>query len=48
MKHIDKNFHTEEHKNITRAKFAQSFNPDVAKKMRAILNELKSKGACRG
>nr|WP_276642947.1 hypothetical protein [Siccibacter turicensis] len=37
-----------EHKSITRTRFARSVNPAVAEKMRAILERLKRKEADRG
>ncbi|MBJ8805527.1 MULTISPECIES: hypothetical protein [Citrobacter] len=40
--------HTDEHKNITRARFIRTVNPAVAEKMRAILEELKRKENERG
>ncbi len=41
-------FHTAVHKNITRDRFVRSVNPEVAEKMRAILEELKRKESGRG
>ncbi len=41
-------FHTDVHKNITRDRFVRSVNPEVAEKMRAILEELKRKESGRG
>lgn len=41
-------FHTAVHKNITRDRFVRSVNPEVAEKMRAILEELKRKEGGRG
>ncbi|MED5734125.1 hypothetical protein [Enterobacter ludwigii] len=41
-------FHTAVHKNIARDRFVRSVNPEVAEKMRAILEELKRKESGRG
>lgn len=47
MTKINRHYQTAVHKNIIRDQFIRSVNPEVAVKMRAILEELKRKGTGR-
>ena len=41
-------YQAQNHKNVTRERFIRSVNPEVAEKMRVILEELKRKESDRG